>query len=450
MTTSELVVSVKELSKFYEVYQKPIYRLLQFIVPRIYRIFRREVPKFYQEFWALRDVSFDLRKGEVLGIVGRNGSGKSTLLQIITGTLQPTSGEVLINGRVAALLELGSGFNPEFSGRENIFMSASILGLSRQEIDSRFEKIVRFADIGDFVEQPVKTYSSGMYVRLAFAVVAHVDADILIIDEALAVGDAFFTQKCMRFLREFMKNRVVIFVSHDTSSVLSLCSKAIWLEKGRAVMAGKPGLVCESYLQSFYERTILGTNQLVASNPVQSNIGPQNSDVPADSISVVDNFESSRAFGKGNAQIVEVGLLDRTNRVLRWIRGGEIVKIRIIGKVVNEINQPIIGFFIKDRLGQMLFGDNTYLEYKDKDVKCEANSTLCAEFMFQMPWLPKGDFSITVSFASGSQAEHEQEHWIHDALIFKSESHRVCNGLVGIPMIETKLEFGHLRLGSAT
>ena len=184
-----------------------------------------------KDFYALRDISFDVSRGETVGIIGRNGSGKSTLLQIIAGTLSPSEGQVSVRGRVAALLELGAGFNPDYTGRENAYLNAQLLGLSKSQVDERFEDIAAFADIGEFIDQPVKVYSSGMYVRLAFAVVAHVDADVLIIDEALAVGDAFFTQKCMRFLRSFMSRGTVLFVSHDTGSVRNLCNRAIWLEK---------------------------------------------------------------------------------------------------------------------------------------------------------------------------------------------------------------------------
>ncbi len=208
---------------------------------------------YCREFWALRDVEFTVERGETVGIIGRNGSGKSTLLQLICGTLAPTAGEVKVKGRVAALLELGAGFNPEFSGRENVYMCASILGLERAEIDRRFPDIAAFAEIGEFIERPVKTYSSGMYVRLAFAVIAHVDADILVIDEALAVGDAFFTQKCMRFLRDFQKRGSLLFVSHDTSAVINLCRRALWLEEGRMRMAGSAKDVCEAYLATLFE-----------------------------------------------------------------------------------------------------------------------------------------------------------------------------------------------------
>ena len=208
--SSEIAIRVTNLSKCYQIYENPRDRLKQFVVPRVKHAFGRQSCNYYREFWALRDVSFEVKRGETVGIIGRNGSGKSTLLQMICGTLTPTNGTVETSGRVAALLELGSGFNPEFTGRENVYMNGAVLGLSKEEIDARFNDIAEFADIGDFIEQPVKTYSSGMMVRLAFAVIAHVDADILVIDEALAVGDTFFTQKCMRFLRNFMKTRTVL------------------------------------------------------------------------------------------------------------------------------------------------------------------------------------------------------------------------------------------------
>ncbi len=199
MSTADTAIKVSNLSKCYQIYEAPSDRLKQFVVPRLQRLIGRLPKQYFREFWALKDVSFEVKKGETVGIIGRNGSGKSTLLQLICGTLSPSAGNLEVNGRVAALLELGSGFNVEFTGRENIYMNASILGLSQKEIDDRFDEIVAFADIGQFIEQPVKTYSSGMMVRLAFAVIAHVEADILVVDEALAVGDAFFTQKCMRF-----------------------------------------------------------------------------------------------------------------------------------------------------------------------------------------------------------------------------------------------------------
>jgi len=251
--SSEIAIKVENLSKCYQIYDQPRDRLKQFVLPRLQRTLGREPKQYYQEFWALKDVSFEVKKGETVGIIGRNGSGKSTLLQILCGTLNPTGGTFTTNGRIAALLELGSGFNPEFTGRENVYMNAAVLGLSTEEVDQRFNDIAEFADIGQFIEQPVKTYSSGMMVRLAFAVIAHVDADILVIDEALAVGDAFFTQKCMRFLRGFMRNGTILFVSHDTGAVINLCHSVIWLIDGAIKAIGDCKIISEDYLASMYE-----------------------------------------------------------------------------------------------------------------------------------------------------------------------------------------------------
>lgn len=240
-SSRDSAISIKNISKFFEIYEKPSHRLWQMLY--------HGRKRFYRPFWALQDISFEVKRGECVGIIGRNGAGKSTLLQIITGTLSPSSGTVECNGRVAALLELGSGFNPEFTGQENVYLNASILGLTKEEIDAKYDDIVAFADIGEFINQPVKSYSSGMAVRLAFAVVAHVDADILIVDEALSVGDAFFTQKCMRFLRQFMEKNTVLFVSHDTGAVNSLCNAAIMLENGRIKKIGTPKEITEQYLE---------------------------------------------------------------------------------------------------------------------------------------------------------------------------------------------------------
>jgi lipopolysaccharide transport system ATP-binding protein len=240
--SSDVSIRAAGLAKAYRVYPTPMDRLRQAAMPRLRRLAAPllralgrplEAPPYFSEHWALRSLSFEVFRGETVGVIGRNGSGKSTLLQLICGTLTPSQGEVQVNGRVAALLELGSGFNPEYTGRENIFLNASVLGLSRAETEARLADILAFADIGEAVDQPTKTYSSGMAMRLAFAVIAHVDADVLIIDEALAVGDAYFQQKCLRWLRAFQKNGTVLFCSHDTGAVISFCTRAIWLDGGR-------------------------------------------------------------------------------------------------------------------------------------------------------------------------------------------------------------------------
>lgn len=240
MRDSEIAIKLQGISKFFQIYDKPHHRLMQGLL--------RGKKQYFKEFWALQDISFEIKKGETVGIIGRNGSGKSTLLQIICGTLSPSAGSVDVNGRVAALLELGSGFNPEFTGRENIYMNASILGLSPTEIAACFDDIVNFADIGDFIEQPVKTYSSGMMVRLAFAVSVHTKPDILVVDEALSVGDVAFQNKCMAKIKAIKETGTsILFVSHDLSTVQIVCDRVMWIKNGNLKLSGYAVDVCQEY-----------------------------------------------------------------------------------------------------------------------------------------------------------------------------------------------------------
>lgn len=441
--SSNIAIKIDNLSKCYQIYDKPQDRLKQSIYPRLRRFIGKEPKQYCREFWALKNVSFEVKRGETVGIIGRNGSGKSTLLQMICGTLNPTAGSIQINGRIAALLELGSGFNPEFTGRENVYMNASVFGLSTQEIDARFDDIVAFADVGDFIEQPVKTYSSGMYVRLAFAVIAHVDADILVVDEALAVGDAFFVQKCMRFLRAFMKAGTIIFVSHDTGTVKSLCNQALWLEKGEILQEGSPKEISDLYLQAFYEAQ-QGKSSTTKLKPIniQDTTLPRkdqrleiiNASNLRNDLQIFKFDPEAASFGRGGAQIISVELLDQHSYPLSWIVGGEQVTLRVIARAHAILDTPIIGFFIKDRLGQALFGDNTYLTHKDSPLFCEEGADIQADFTFLMPILPQGDYSINAAIADGTQDNHIQHHWMHDAVHFKSESSSVTTGLIGIPM----------------
>lgn len=449
--SSEIAIKVENLSKCYQIYDKPRDRLMQSFYPRLQRLIGKKPKQYYRDFWALKNISFELKKRENIGIIGRNGSGKSTLLQLICGTLNPTSGSIQINGRIAALLELGSGFNPEFTGRENVYMNASVLGLSNEEIDARFDDIVAFADIGDFVEQPVKTYSSGMMVRLAFSVIAHVDADILVIDEALSVGDAFFTQKCMRFLRSFMQSGTILFVSHDIGAVVNLCSKSIFLHHGEIADIGTSKDVTERYLATLYE-----SNQKIDGVQIDRNksaLSPSES--PADYCDVrqmlinssnlrndIEIFKfnpNQDGFGTGMAKIVSVRLLDIKGSPLAWIVGGEHTILDIQCLALADIDSPIVGFDFKDRLGQVIFGDNTYLTYQHNPIPVKSGRHLNARFEFRMPVLPSGDYAITVAIADGSQSNHVQHHWMHDALLVRAHASSVCFGLIGIPMKNIKL-----------
>jgi lipopolysaccharide transport system ATP-binding protein len=436
----ELAIRVDAICKCYQIYGKPQDRLKQSVLSRLQRLVGRVGKRYFREFWALRNVSLEVRKGETLGIIGRNGSGKSTLLQIICGTLSPTSGNVQINGRVAALLELGSGFNPEFTGRENIFLNAMVLGLTRDQIDQRFEDIVAFADIGDFIEQPVKTYSSGMALRLAFAVIAHVDADILIIDEALAVGDAVFVQKCMRFLRRFKETGTVLFVSHDAGSIVNLCLEALWLDGGEVRMRGPAKDVGEAYSQ-YCAQLVMGETQLIAAQPVdRSNVEPLSIEVDAETeIDFFDNIVHSEGWSTGSARIVSVEMARTDGSSDVVFAGGEAVVLRIRAETAVDIASPIIGFLMKDRLGQALFGHNTYVE-GELAPSLVAGDEAQAQFAFRLPLLPNGEYSITVAFADGDLTEHVQHHWIHDAVLVAVRSPKHRYGLVGIPFQAIKFE----------
>ena len=457
--SSDDAIRVKNFSKCFQIYDTPRDRLKQFIIPRLKRLVapwcRLQSKIFVTAQPIIRNFGrckmSHLRSSEVR-VNWDYWSKWLRKIDAVTDDLwnfNSYGGQVETQGRVAALLELGSGFNPEFTGRENVYMNASVLGLKKDEIDKRFDAIIDFADIGDFIEQPVRTYSSGMLVRLAFAVIAHVDADILVIDEALAVGDAFFTQKCMRFIRKFMKTGTVLFVSHDTSSIKSLCSSAIWLEKGQMQYEGEPKDVCEHYLEAFFEES-QGKSSMtkIRATRKQKNIPSGN-----DSHHKIVNkrkgnkdlqlFEfdpDAAAFGKGGAQIIDVRLLGEDGNSLAWIEGGEKVALRIVAQALEKLDSPIIGFYVQDRLGQALFGDNTFLTYIEQPVVCLPGNELQADFVFYMPLLPKGDYSIVVAIANGTQEDHVHHHWVHDAVMFKSQSSSVATGLIGIPMHDVNLQ----------
>ena len=257
MSFDETAIRVEDLSKCYEIYSNPHDRLKQFVAPRLQSVIGQTQKQYFREFWALKDVAFEIKKGETVGVVGRNGSGKSTLLQIICGTLYPTKGKVETNGRIAALLELGSGFNPEFTGRENVYMNAAVMGLGKAEIGERYDDIVAFADIGQFIDQPVKTYSSGMMVRLAFAVAINVDPEILIIDEALSVGDELFQRKCFSRIEAIKKKgATILFVSHSGSVIIELCDRAVLMDGGEMLTSGLPKKIVGSYQKLLYAPVI--------------------------------------------------------------------------------------------------------------------------------------------------------------------------------------------------
>jgi len=445
------VIEVVGLEKAYHIYDAPHDRLKQ--------IFLGWKRNYYRDFLALKNVSFEVLKGQSVGVIGRNGAGKSTLLQLLTGTLTPTSGSVKINGKVAAVLELGSGFNPEFSGRENIYLYASLFELKKTCIEERFQKIVDFSELGDFIDQPVKAYSSGMQARLAFSVIAHVDADILIIDEALSVGDAFFAQKCMRFLRQFQERGTILFVSHDLAAVTAFCDHAIWLEGGVVRDAGSAKDVCEKYFAQLYmqhtgadgaaaaveaaaiEQDAEEADEMVDeeldAEIIEQRIVMQDDGSISKGAQEIEGFgfnPQSSTFGTGGAEILNVSFTNANGRPLTVCEGGDEVVVKVSAKANHDVDMPIIGFIIKDRLGQPLIGGNTYHSYKNTPVRVTAGKRVDAAFHFKLPILAVGDYSIVAAVANGTLHEHVQLHWMHDAVLFKVVATSIDGVIVGAPL----------------
>ena len=453
--SSPHAISITNLSKCHHIYERPEDRLKQIIIPRIQRLLGKPQSAFCRDFWALKNISLTISRGETIGVIGRNGAGKSTLLQMLCGTLAPTTGTIATTGRIAALLELGSGFNPDFTGRENVYLNAAVLGLQKHEIDSRFNDIATFAGIGDFIDQPVKTYSSGMFVRLAFAVIAHVDADILIIDEALAVGDAVFTQKCMRFLRRFKERGTLVFVSHDINSVINLCERALWLDQGSVRMLGTAKEVAEAYFQ-YTVREVTDSHSHVnqipqssSSEPINTLVAtpsppttPQLSEEERPSITLFKNLQESTGWNTGSATITSIRLLKKNGEETSAFQGGDEIRLEIVASVHQSITSPIIGFFVKDKLGQALFGENTYGYSVDDAASTESaagGETLTGRFQFTLPLLPSGTYTMTVAIAEGTPTQNVQHHWLHDAVVFNVVTTRLWLGLVGIPFEKVSL-----------
>lgn len=370
--SSEIAIKVKGLSKCYQIYDQPRDRLKQFVLPRMQRLTRQTPKQYYREFWALKDVSFDVKKGETVGIIGRNGSGKSTLLQIITGTLAPTFGSVATYGRIAALLELGSGFNPDFTGRENVYLNGALLGFSTAQIDEKFDAIAAFADIGEHLDQPVKTYSSGMMVRLAFAVQVQVEPEILIVDEALAVGDALFQKRCFQRIEKLVSNgTTLLFVSHDQESVRTLTNRALLLNKGRPVEWGLSSEVVLKYRKLLHDEEAAYFASLTKSMAERAKQAPLLSAPPVtapsapettntDNTPPVTSVRSDRlSFGDGEVKIVKVETLDSDDQACSMFYPGEKLRIRVICESFASIDKLNVGVRLRNKEGVKIYSWGT-------------------------------------------------------------------------------------------
>lgn len=392
--SSEIALSVSKLGKCYQIYDKPHHRLMQMLFARLGK-------KYYREFWALRDVSFSVPRGKVVGILGKNGAGKSTLLQIICGTLTPTHGSVEVRGRVAALLELGSGFNPEFTGIENIYLNGQILGLSQSEVDAKLDAILEFADIGDFVYQPVKTYSSGMFARLAFSVAVNVEPDLLIVDEALSVGDAWFQHKSMARMRQLMESGCsVLFVSHSIDAVRALCDEAIWLDQGRVKLQGNVTDVTNAYMNDVF----IEHNRIV----LQSMGKAAEQDLTQEPlVSTIEGVEKDELLRSTTAQVTKETLdggsvltvsskqlINSQGQTTDHLDQGEAFSLEFELEIRKKISNLSVGFLIKDQFGQELTGES-YFNTHRKSLDFEAGQR--ALFTFDSEMLLRGGQSYSVA-----------------------------------------------------
>lgn len=350
-------IAITGLAKCYRIYEAPADRLKQMVADGAARALRLRPPRRrYREFWALRDLSLEIRRGETFGIIGTNGSGKSTLLQLICGTLHPTAGEVAANGRIAALLELGAGFDPEFTGRENVYTNGALLGLGRAEIDLRFPEIARFADIGEFLDQPVKTYSSGMFVRLAFAVAAHLQPDILVIDEALAVGDIAFQAKCMARLRQLKDaGTTILFVSHDLASVRNLCERVLWLKNGQPMAVGGAKEVVDAFVRDLHMKI----NDTVGAPPevLEASEAPAAAVEPAPAAD--DLAEGHHRYGSDRGRILSIRLASAAGTPTSLLELHEPFSIHVVVEAHADIQAPVVGYSLRDLKGNQVLGAMT-------------------------------------------------------------------------------------------
>ena len=394
---SKIAISVRNLTKIYKLYDRPIDRLKETL-----SITKK---KYHREHYALRDISFDVKEGESVGIIGTNGSGKSTILKIITGVLNQTSGELEVKGKISALLELGAGFNLEYTGMDNIYLNGTMMGYTKEEIDNKLENIINFADIGEFINQPVKTYSSGMFVRLAFAVAINIDPEILIVDEALSVGDVFFQAKCYKKFQEFRDmGKTIIFVSHDLKSVSKYCDKVILLNKGTFIEEGNPKKVIDTYkkiLVNQFDKEI--KNEKEKEKNVESKVLWKSK----------MNLNSNKIeYGNKDAEIIDFGILDENNILTNTVNKNESFRVKMKARFNKKIQEPIFAFTIKDIKGNEITGTNTMIEevyFKNP----ERNDIVEVEFE-QIMNLQGGEYLLSLGCTGFKDGDFTVYHRLYD------------------------------------
>jgi homopolymeric O-antigen transport system ATP-binding protein len=393
------VISVQNVSKVYHLYQHPFHRVLAALALS---------RKRKAEFWALRNINLRVDRGEVFALLGPNGSGKSTLLQIISGILQPTTGRVHCSGRIAALLELGAGFNPEFTGRENVYLNGEILGLSRKELEAAFPHIEAFAEIGQFIDRPVKEYSSGMYVRLAFSTAIHVNPEVLIVDEALAVGDAIFASRCVQKFEELRRKKVtVLLVSHDLGLIKRLADRAAFMLDGKIIMQGSPKDAVNQYVGFVLDREGAGEEKHVAASSISN--------------------KTSFRHGDGASRVLEVQILNSSGEVCRAFRTGESIILRIRAAFHKPVSNPVVGILIRNRIGMDIFGTNTRIERAGLG-DFEQGDEIEVEFELDC-LLSRQEYTLTVAVQYWNGLSQD---WLDDVLDFRVEDTKDVAGVLNL------------------
>jgi len=398
MPNNDIAIKVTNLTKIYHLYDKPQDRLKEALNP-----FKKS---YHHDFYAMNDVSFEIKKGETVGIIGKNGAGKSTLLKMITGVLTPTSGSVEVKGKIASLLELGAGFNPEMTGLENIYLNGTLMGFTHEEIESKVDSILEFADIGDFIHQPVKMYSSGMFARLAFSVAINVKPDILIVDEVLSVGDMRFQQKSIRKMQEMQDNgTTILFVTHDMAVINNFCQHVIWIESGKIITQGDTNSITKNYISSMsYGVEDLAEIKKTDNNKIDKTKKENNRWISS---------ENKESFGDGEAKILAVSMTDKDGVFLDTIYNSVDVNFNIKFETYKDLNNIALGIVVKDRLSNNIFTLNSYMY--DTTLKTVTKGSIYkTSFSFIFPYLAEGRYSISVALSEGTQENHIQHHWVHD------------------------------------
>jgi lipopolysaccharide transport system ATP-binding protein len=414
-------VEFQGVSKSYSIYDAPAGRLKELLT------FNRL--NCHRDFWALHDVSFEAKRGETFCIVGENGSGKSTLLQMVAGIMHPTAGSIAVNGRVSALLELGAGFNPEFSGRDNVYLNGSILGLTRRQIDARYKDIESFAEIGEFIDQPVKTYSSGMVVRLAFAVAINVDPEVLLVDEALAVGDLYFRHRCMRKVHELRARGVtILFVSHAVADVKAIGDRAMWLDHGRVVELGSPERVISKYLAATAAKD--STYRL---HEVESH-APRTAAAAIRAPEIVETIPNiDHRHGDGKARIIGIAVLDENGLPLHMLQPASRILVRISARAHAYVPAPNVGFMLRNQLGMDFSGANTVREGYQIDPM-QPGDIITVDFYLDLPELYPASFSFSPAIADGALEDYTMCDWIDNAITLQmSRSEGEIYGYMHLP-----------------